>query len=653
MKTLLDVSNVIQNRLTLAIVSAYARRGGGELPELYANTASVAQIRKFLAEKTPCTRWRFFVAHVDPYADMVAWLEKGLAFKSAKGGLALRGSARFLSFCCRVLLPLFTVLSKRSAKKNSLLAKYDEFLTVYRPAPASIVQSGLKVVSVLPNPAAMKFPEKFFKDSSYDWMRNRFRRLTDKDVVIPAPDACKEDMLVYGPGLREENILNVARPGSDVDTWADGIVAGKPTGGRGYYINNWHNNAPRSELPRPLLVGDIAVMRCRFRLAKSYNVPVDGFGTALQIDDPRFAAQLKSFLRAHPYKYTSAVFMVGNQLAQKPAQDMRILKELQELAECEAMLCSPFPAHMQEKKYVGAVNAEMAAGQRDYMAMLATRLGWRFVDVFQYVMEEAHTDESTVFCAGRSHVGMSHSLRSPDKTSAQQINDDATAILAMALGLKEDDGPAQKSVYEELFKAGKIAPGEAKLEFEEWETLTINENRHCRYLFVGGCLLRDCCAASAKLKSKPTSEVYASSHSIADPAYIEGLKCMMEGKTYDVAYFNFGAHFFLHTREEFTKAFDEILSILAAHAPKVVLLTLPELASTGEADREECDFKNEKIRWANDQLLTVYSKKYPVVPVHQMALKYAAHRCDYFHFERSVYDALFKEIQEQIGEPAE
>lgn len=652
MRILLDVSNVIQNRLTLAIVSAFARKGG-ELPELYANTASVAQIRKFLAEQTPGVKWRFFVAHVDPYADMIAWLKKGLAFKSAKGGLALRSCAKFLSAGCRILLPVFTALSRRSAQKNSLLTKYDEFLTVYRPAPASIVQSGLNVVSVLPNPSAMKWPQKFFGDANYDWMRARFKNLTSEDVVIPAFDATVEDMLIYGPNLKAENVIEVAYRGVDVDTWADGVVDRKPVGGRSSYINNWHNNAPRSELPRPLLVGDIAVMRCRFRLAKAYNVPVDGFGTALKLNDPRFADQLKSFLFAHPYKYTSAVFMVGNQLALKPAEDMKILQRLKDIAGCEAMLSSPLPAHMQEKKYVGAVTAATVADQRDYMAMLATRLGWRFVDVFQYVMEEAHTDESTAFCAGRSHVGMSHTLRSPDKTSAQQINDDATAILAMALGLKKDDGPAQKDVYQQLFNAGKIAPGESKLEFEEWETLTINENEHCRYLFVGGCLLRDCCAASAKLKSKPTSEVYASSHSIADPAYIEGLKCMTEGKTYDVAYFNFGAHFFLHTREEFTKAFDEILSILAAHAPKVVLLTLPELASTGEADREECDFKNEKIRWANDQLLTVYAKKYPVVPVHRMALKYAARRCDYFHFERSVYDELFKEIQEQIGEPTE
>jgi len=652
MRILLDVSNVIQNRLTLAIVSAFARKGG-ELPELYANTASVAQIRKFLAEQTPGVKWRFFVAHVDPYADMIAWLEKGLAFKSAKGGLALRSCAKFLSAGCRILLPVFTALSRRSAQKNSLLTKYDEFLTVYRPAPASIVQSGLKVVSVLPNPSAMKWPQKFFGDANYDWMRARFKNLTSEDVVIPAFDATVEDMLIYGPNLKAENVIEVAYRGVDVDTWADGVVDRKPVGGRSSYINNWHNNAPRSELPRPLLVGDIAVMRCRFRLAKAYNVPVDGFGTALKLNDPRFADQLKSFLFAHPYKYTSAVFMVGNQLALKPAEDMKILQRLKDIAGCEAMLSSPLPAHMQEKKYVGAVTAATVADQRDYMAMLATRLGWRFVDVFQYVMEEAHSDTSVAFCSGRSHVGMSHALRTPDETSAQQINDDATAILAMALGLKKDDGPAQKDVYQQLFNAGKIAPGESKLEFEEWETLTINENEHCRYLFVGGCLLRDCCAASVKLKCKPTSEVYASSHSIADPAYIEGLSCMTEGKSYDVAYFNFGAHFFLHSREEFTKAFEEILALLEKHARKVVLLTLPELASTGEADREECDFKNEKIRWANDRLLRVYAKKYPVVPVHQMALKYAARRCDYFHFERSVYDELFKEIQEQIGEPAE
>lgn len=652
MRILLDVSNAIQNRQTMAIVSAFARKGG-ELPDLYANTASVAAIRKYLGEQLPGVMWRFYVAHTDPYADMIAWLEKGVAFKSAKGGLALRCCARLLSFGCRVLLPVLAAFSRRSAQKNSMLAKYDEFLTVYRPVPAAIVNSGLRVVSVLPNPAAMKFPRKFFYDANYDWMRARFKKLTAKDVVIPAYDTTKEDFLVYAPQLKAENIIAVARPGADLETWADGVVARKIVGGRSFYVNNWHNNAPRSELSRPLLVGDIAVMRCRFRLAKAYNVPVDGFGTALKLNDPRFADQLKSFLFAHPYKYTSAVFMVGNQLALKPAEDMKILQRLKDIAGCEAMLSSPLPAHMQEKKYVGAVTAATVADQRDYMAMLATRLGWRFVDVFQYVMEEAHSDTSVAFCSGRSHVGMSHALRSPDKTTAQQINDDATAILAMALGLKKDDGPAQKDVYQQLFNAGKIAPGESKLEFEEWETLTINENEHCRYLFVGGCLLRDCCAASVKLKCKPTSEVYASSHSIADPAYIEGLSCMTEGKSYDVAYFNFGAHFFLHSREEFTKAFEEILALLEKHARKVVLLTLPELASTGEADREECDFKNEKIRWANDRLLTVYAKKYPVVPVHQMALKYAAQRCDYFHFERSVYDSLFREIQEQIGEPAE
>jgi len=347
------------------------------------------------------------------------------------------------------------------------------------------------------------------------------------------------------------------------------------------------------------------------------------------------------------------MFMVGNQLEMRPLADMRTLTALKAIVGCEAMLVSPLPAHMQERKYVGAVTADAVNSQRDYICTLSARLGWRFVDVLQYVMEESHAAVSAEFCAGRSLVGKSHSFRQPNQTSAQQINDDTTALLAMALNLKKDEGPYQGDVFRQLLKDGKIAPGEAKLEFEEWETLTINEDAHCHYLFVGGCLLRDCCAASAKLKSRPTAEVYTSSHSIADPAYVEGLNCMTEGKTYDVAYFNFGAHFFLHSKEEFTCAIKEILSILKSHAAKVVLLTLPELASTGEADREECDFKNEKIRWANDQLLTVYSKDYPVVPVHQMALKYAARRCDYFHFERDVYDSLFKEIQEMVGEPAE
>ena len=652
MKSLFDVSNVMQNHLTQAILSAYARKGG-ELPDLYASTAMVSQIRKFIFEQLPGVRYRFLVAHVDPYADMIKWLEKGGSFNTAKGGLALRTFARFLSFWSRAALPVAKALSRRSAKKNALVRKYDEFMTVYRSVPAEVVKSGLKIVSIMPNPAAMKWPQKFFDDATYDWMRERFRKLTSEDIVIPAYDTTKTDMLVYGPGLKSENVIEVAQLGADIDTWADGVVARKPVGGRSHYINNWHNNAPRAELPRALLVGDMAVARCRFRLAKAYNVPVDCFSTSLKICDPRFPAQLKSFLRSHPYTYTSAVFMVGNQLEMRPLQDMKTLEALKGLAGCEAMLCSSLPAHMQEKKYVGVVTAAMVAAQRDYMAMLATSLQWRFVDVLQYVMEPKHSDDSVAFCAGRSHVGMSDTLLPPNKTAAQQINDDTTTILAKALDLKKDDGPSQKEVYQQLFKAGKIAPGEAKLEFEEWETLSINDNSHCRYFFVGGCLLRDCCAASAKLKCKPTSEVYTSSHSIADPAYIEGLKCMMEGKTYDVAYFNFGAHFFLHSKEEFTKAFREILSILKTHVPKVVLLTLPELASTGEADREECDFKNEKIRWANDQMLTVYSKEYPVVPVHQMALKYAAQRCDYFHFERSVYDSLFREIQEQIGEPAE
>ena len=652
MKTLLDVSAVKFNPLVQAIVAAHVRKGG-ELPELYVSTTEAAPVRGFLAEKFPGVRWRFFVVRPNAYADMIAWLERGVNFRSAVGGAALRLCARTISIACRIFLGVVKVLSRRSARKNSLLAHYDEFLTVYRPIPPAIARSGLKVVSVLPNPAAMKFPRQFFKDAKYDWMRERFKNLTDKDIVIPAFDTCKEDMLVYGPSLREENVIGVAEAGSDIDMWADGVVQRRPVAARSYYINNWHNNAPRSELPRVLFVGDMAVMRVRYRLAKAYNVPVDGFGTSLKLGDPRFWAQFKAFVYSHPYKYSKVIFMVGNQLALKPAADMAMLEKIAAHVGCEAMLASPFPAHMQEKKYVGAVTAQVVEAQRDYMAILSTRLGWRFIDVCQYVMEPAHTDASIAFCSGRSHVGMSHALRPPNKTVAQEIVDESTALFGMALDMKKDEGPSQKEVYEQLLKDGKIAPGEAKLEFEEWETLTIHENKHCRYFFVGGCLLRDCCAASAKLKCKPTAEVYTSSHSIADPAYVEGLKCMMEGKTYDAAYFNFGAHFFLHSREEFTKAFKEILSILKAHAPKVVLLTLPELASTGEADREECDFKNEKIRWANDQLLTVYSKEYPVVPVHQMALKYAAQRCDYFHFERSVYDSLFREIQEQIGEPTE
>lgn len=652
MKVLLDVSNVIHNRLTLAILAAFVRKGG-EIPDLYANTATVAQIRRFLSEHLPGVRWRFYVMHTDPYAEMIKWLEKGVSFRTAEGGMALRMFAKCLSLGSRAFLPVARALSRRSAKKNSLLAKYDEFLTVYSAVPAEVVRSGLKTVSVLPNPSALKWPNKFLNDPKFDWIRNRFKNLTDKDVVIPAFDTSKNDMLVYGPNLREENVLEFTPQGADIDAWADGVVQRRAIPVRKYYINNWHNNAPRSDLPRMLLVGDIAVMRFRYDLAEKYNVPVDGFSTSMMLDDPNFLTQLKTFLYSHPYRYSKAVFMVGNHLGMKPAADAAVLKRLESIVGCESMLASPLPAHMQEKKYVGEVTSYMVSEQRDYIAKLATRLGWRFVDVFQYVMESAHSDESVAFCTGRSHVGMAHSLRAPNQTVPKEIMKDATELFAMALCIEKDEGPAQKAVYEGLLKAGRIAPGEAKLEFEEWETLSISEGRHCRYFFVGGCLLRDCCAASVKLKSKPTSEVYTSSHSIADPAYIEGLKCMMDGKTYDVAYFNFGAHFFLHTQDEFTKAFKEILAILKAHAPKVVLLTLPELASTGEADREECDFKNEKIRWANDQLLNVYSKEYPVVPVHQMALKYAAQRRDYFHFERSVYDSLFREIQELIGEPTE
>ena len=652
MKLLIDVSNVVQNRLTLAILAAFVRNGG-ELPDLYASAAVVAQIRKYISTKLPDSQFRFFVAYINPYLEIIKWFERGVSFKEAKGGIAFRTFVKCLSLWCRAFLPVARALSNRCAKKNSLLGKYDEFLTVYRPAPAEIVKSGMKIVSVLPNPSALKWPHKFLNDANHDWMRDRFKNLTSKDAVIPAFDTNKEDMLVYGPNLPEENVLEFTPPGSDIDAWADGVVQRRPIFARKYYINNWHNNAPRSELPRMLLVGDIAVMRFRYDLVVKYNVPVDGFSTSLKLGDPNFMMQLKTFLYSHPYKYQRAVFMVGNHVGMKPAADMATLKKIEELVGCESMLASPLPAHMQEKKYVGDVLPYMVDEHRAYLARLATKLDWRFIDVFQYVMEAEHTEESVAFCTGRSHVGMSHTVRPPKETVAKKIMDDATELFALALDIKKDEGPDQKAVYEELLKAGKIALGESKLEFEEWETMTISENKHCRYFFVGGCLLRDCCAASVKLKSKPTSEVYTSSHSIADPAYIEGLKCMMDGKTYDVAYFNFGAHFFLHTKDEFTKAFKEILSILKAHAPKVVLLTLPELASTGEADREECDFKNEKIRWANDQMLTVYSKEYPVVPVHQMALKYAAQRCDYFHFERSVYDSLFREIQEQIGEPTE
>lgn len=652
MRILFDVSRVEKNRLVSALFAAYVR-SGKKLPDLYANTAEVSRIRKFLAESFPGVRPSFFVEQPNPYAEMIAWLERGVAFKSAKGGKAFRMCAKTISTGCHAFLRIARWLGRRSIRKNSLLFKYDAFLAVYNPPPPTVVKSGLKVISVLPNPAALKWPQKFLFDTNYDWMRARFRNLTADDIVIPAFDTNKEDMLVYGPALRAENVLEVAYDGSDMDTWADGVVNMAKAKTRSHYINNWHNAAPRSELPRIVLVGDIAVMRFRSRLASQYNVPVDGFSTSLKIDDPRFEAQFRAFLYSHPYKYSKAVFMVGNQIGLKPLIDIAELEKLEAIVGCEAILASPLPAHMQEKKYVGEVLPHAVVAQRDYMATLASRLGWRFVDVFQYVMEDGHSDVSTAFCSGRSHIGMSNELRTPDKTVAKEIMSDATALLGMALDMEKDDGPSQKDVYQQLFEAGRISPGEAKLEFEEWETLTVNDNSHCRYFFVGGCLLRDCCAASVKLKSKPTSEVYTSSHSIADPAYIEGLKCMTEGKTYDVAYFNFGAHFFLHTREEFIKAFEEILALLEKHARKVVLLTLPELASTGEADREECDFKNEKIRWANDRLLTVYAKKYPVVPVHQMALKYAARRCDYFHFERSVYDELFKEIQEQIGEPAE
>ena len=657
MKILLDVSNTRGKRVVMSLLSAFVRNDK-ELPDLYANASRLPLLRRFLAKKMHGVKWKFFLSRSEPYADMVSWLERGRRFRKAKGGVAFRTCATALSMGCRALLPVVRMLYRRSASKEaSLLANYDAFLAVYSPAPQNIVKSGLKVISVLPNPSAMKQPQKCLNDAKYDWMRERFRSLAASDVVIPAFNATKEDLLVYGPNLKPENVMVVAEEGVGINAWADAVVnmgtPSRPAGSRSYYINNWHNNAPRTDLARVLLVGDISAMRLRDHLATRYNVPVDGFGTSLKMGNPRFSTQLKTFLHAHPYTYSKAVFMVGNHVDLKPAADSSILAGLREAVGGEAMLASPLPSHVQERKYVGGVTGEMVARQRDYLATLASRLGWRFIDMFQHVTEPTHTEASTAFCSGRSHVGMSHDLKARIGIAPATILEKATRLLAMSLDMKKDEGPSQNDVYLRLLKEGKIAAGESKLEFEEWESLKISESGRCRYIFVGGCLLRDFCAASTKLKYTPTAEAYTSSHSIADPAFMEGLRAMTEGKSYDVAYFNFGAHFFLHSKEEFSAAFREALSVLNSHAAKVVLLTLPELVSTGEADREECDFKNEKIRWANDQLLTVYSKDYPIVPVHQMVLKYAAFRCDYFHFERNVYSALFKEIQKQIGEPAE
>lgn len=659
MKTLINVAGAPRNLSVVAVLEAYVRRGL-PLPTLcFPSSAAREEVADALRKALPGCRFPVYAEPLDPYGAVCKWLTEGAGLR-VSGGLAVRTCYAVARGLCRLALAMVSVLRWRWRKNSRIAARFDAYLSFGPMVSPVILESGMRVYSVMPAPTVFMNPERFAKDESKDHVRRRFSRIGDHERIIPAVNASAEDLLTYVPHLKSEQVLTAAPVGASLDDWADGVVSlvestSVRTDGdeppASHYVNNWHNNAPRTDVKRVLLVGDIAALRYRYRIVARCNAPADAFSTSLPMNDSRFGDQFKAFLDAHPYRYRSVVFMVGNLVSLEPATDAETLRALSAMTDCEAILASPLPAHLQETKYVGPVTAETVKSQRIYLSVLAARLGWRFVDICQHVLERNPTDESHRFCLGRSHVGMSDDFISATEKDPQACRDAITELLAEATDTAVDDGPRQVDVYKRMLEGGEIGGCEAKLEFEEWETLTVRNSDHSRYLFVGGCLLRDCCAASAKLKSKPTAEVYASSHSICDPGYIRGLDCMTAGKTYDAAYFNFGAHFFLHTNEEFVVAFNEILALLKRHAKKIVLLTLPEMTSTGPEDRDECAFKNTKIRWANEYLLKVCAKDYPVVPVHEMALKYVDRRKDSFHFEREVYDLLFAEIQTMVGEP--
>ena len=647
-KLLLDITSLAQDDCVKALLAAFVD-GGLPLPVLYVNPARRSTAKRFLSKRFPKVRWRFEWFQ-DDYADILRVLGEGARLsKNKNGGLYVRFLRGVLSCLSRIAIRLIAIPHARAVKKSPIGRKYSAYVAPFCPMDSVAVRSGIPCISIVSLGRAGRLEH----------------QLKAPTRVVLGPDANEREVLAFCPLLKSENVFRMAGRQASLPEWAAAAAAAIADGPErlarhrvdvesdaSYYVNNWHDAAPRTDVARVLLVGDASVMRLRAAISDRCNVPVDGFGTSMPMSSGGIARELYGFVSGHSYSYRKAVLIVGDLLSGNLPADAARLRELQSVVGCECMLASSLPGHMQENKNVGAEAEAEVQRRRKYMWRLVRRLKWRFVDVLQYTMEKTHTEESVLYCRGLSCVGATDEFRQPGEVKDREVVDGARDILAVAMDIVSDEGDKMLDVCRRMLREGRISAKEAKLEFDEWESNTVRNADHSKYLFVGGTLLRDFCAASRKSPDGPSFEVCSSSHSIADPDYVSGLRRIVEGKSYDTAFFSFGEHFFLHSEEEFVSAYANILKVLLAHSGRVVLLTSPEMVSTCDADKYECAFKNEKIRWANGLVLNEYSKKHPVMDLKAIMSKYAAKRVGNLGFDRSVYDEAFKYALAAVGETA-
>ena len=647
-KLLFDITKLIKDDDVKALLAAFVD-GGLPLPVLYVKPSLRSAAKEFLSRRFPHVRWRF-ECFQDDYADILRVLGEGSRLAENKtGGLYVRFLRGILSCLSRIAIWLIAIPHARAVRKKPIGRMYSAYVAPFCPMDSVIVRSGVPCISIVS------------MDRAGLWEH----RLAEPTRVVLGPDANEREVLAFCPLLKSENVFRLAGRQASLPEWAAATAAAIADGPErlashrvdvesdaSYYVDNWHGAAPRTDVARVLLVGDASVMRLRAAISDRYNVPVDGFGTSMPMSSGRIARELHGFVGGRSYSYRKAVFIVGDLLSGNLLADAARLRELQSVVGCECMLASSLPAHMQENRCVCAEAEAEVQRRRKYMWRLLRRLKWRFVDVLQYTMERGHTEESVLYCRGLSCMGAADEFRQPGEVKDREVMDGARDILAMAMDIVSDEGDKMLDVYRRMLREGRIAAKEAKLEFDEWESNIVRNADHSNYLFVGGSLLRDGCAASGKSPGGPSFEVRSSSHSIADPDYISGLRRIVEGKRYDTAFFSFGEHFFLHSEEEFVSAYANILKVLSAHSGRVVLLTSPEMVSTCDADKDECTFKNEKIRWANGLVLNEYSKKHPVMDLKAIMDKYADKRVGSLGFERSVYDEAFKYALASVGETA-
>lgn len=623
---ILCVQKIVAGSAVDAIIRAYHRRYG-KLPVFHAAPKDLPGIYEYLNKNFLNEQMRFD-NYVDNYQDIIETLAKGklILSEGRQGGLFVYALRLMIKYFSSVMMFVAKVLSRRSLRlANKSLPKH--VVSVYQIPPACFDPKVYDRITVVPDPFVFKTPGLYLKDKSKAYIFDVYRRLTKEEKVFPMLNVSAYDVGVYAAKIEPRNVF-APDSASNINEWAEGLV--KAISGdddcktlasaneKRYYINNSHVAAPLPNVPRVLLVGDMMSLRLQYELTTRFNRPVDYFATSLDIHHPRFKIELDVFMRSRNYVYSHVVLGVGNHMSYDSHVDSKAIVDLD--IKAPIYLSSPATYYMYQSKYEGYISRDMITQRRNYIRSLSLRLN---IPLIEFMDKEV---------------------------SAGEIMNAAVNAVANAVSMTKDEGEPIKNRYKAMKDAGMVDKNDATLEFEEWETLSIRDNETSDYLFVGGCFLRDCCAATARLPKKPTSELYSSSHSCCAPEYFDGLMRVIDGKKYDMAFFNFGAHIFEHSEEELNASFERIIGELKKHAKKIVLMTLPEMTPTGPDDQEECREKNKRLRWANERFLNYYSKKYTVVPMHSLALKYLDKRKDSFHFAKEVYDSLLVDMKPMIGD---